>query len=191
MTVNARGWLARDLTIYVICAAILSLAHSTSSTLSQWLLYPTLLTAFVLTYGLIYIAHEWGHWLGTIATAGEMPFAPYKGILIGYFNPASHTRTQFLGMSWGGVAGYITASSVAVLSYALSPSSLTAAVATAGLAFTVQSLAVDLPQILKVHAHADPLETNRAGTQPRLIAARTMQTWIPLALVLVLWSLDR
>lgn len=189
MAVSVRGWLARDLSIYMICAVILGIVHSASFTLSQWLLYPSLLIAFLLTYGLIYIAHEWGHWLGTVATAGEMTLAPYKGILIGYFNPASHTRAQFLAMSWGGVAGYVTASSVAVLGYTLSPSPLTAAVATAGLAFTVQSLAVDLPQILKVHAHADPLETNRAGTEPRLIVKRTVQTWIPLGLLLALWSL--
>ena len=88
------------------------------------------------------------------------------------------------------MAGYLTVSTLAVLSYGRAPSPITAAIATAGFAFTIQSLAVDLPQIVKVHAGADPAQTLRTGTRSGLILKRTAQTWIPLALILYLWNLQ-
>lgn len=143
---------------------------------------------FVLAYIVIYTIHEWGHLLGARVTNSQMPLAPYRGALIGYFDPSAHSKNQFLALSWGGVIGYLIASTAMILSYFNAPSWFNAGAATAGLAFTVQSLAVDLPQILKVHGGADPTETNQAGTQPQLILKRTWQTWVPLGALLTLWN---
>ena len=61
--------------------------------------------------------------------------------------------------------------------------------AVGGLAFLVQALAVDVPQILKVQRGADALKTNQTGATGAIILRRTWQTWIPLTTLLGVWHL--
>lgn len=176
--------------ILVTAGLVLSELHTwQQNTTSTPLAVSASVVGFIFTYVLIYIAHEWGHWIGARLTRSDMPFAPYRSPLIGYFDTGKHSSAQFLSLSWGGVFAYLGASASTAFIFFGTPSPLTAGMVVAGLAFTVQSLAVDLPQIIKVHRHADPQTTNQAGTMPNLILKRTWQTWLPLAAILLIWNL--
>jgi len=145
--------------------------------------------AFILAYALCYIYHEWGHLIGAVLFGGKMRINAYKGILIGSFSIADHTTRQFLALSWGGVLAYLTVTTLAVLVYFSSHLGLVgAAFAIGGLAFVVQSLSVDLPQIAKVSQGADPATTNATGASGAVILRRTWQSWAVLTLLLVLWN---
>ena len=141
---------------------------------------------FVVAYVLCYATHEWGHLIGARLTGARMPLNRYSSPLIGLFNPACHTRRQFLALSWGGVAGYTLVACASVGVWASADLGLAGVgLAVGGLAFLTQSLAVDLPQIWKVSAGADATETNRDGTAPALILRRTWQCWTLLAIALL------
>jgi hypothetical protein len=187
---SLKGWLLRDALITLVVTTSLSQVHAWQLTSPSALLSASSgLIGFIFTYIVIYMAHEWGHWVGARSSRSAMPFAPYRSPLIGYFDTQKHTPTQFLFLSWGGVLAYLCASICAVLIFFVTPGAVTAGMAIAGLAFTVQSLSVDLPQIIKVHRNADPHATNQQGTVPNLILKRTWQTWLPLAAILLLWNL--
>lgn len=191
MNPSFAGWLCRDAAILAVSATIMHELHAWQQDApSRTFAISASLVGFVLTYMLIYIAHEWGHWMGARASRSEMRFAPYASPLIGFFDTEKHSAAQFLALSWGGVLAYVSASTIATVIFLNAPGHLTAGVAVAGIAFTAQSLAVDLPQIIKVHRHADPQTTNQQGTVPALIIRRTWQTWLPLVTILLIWNLE-
>jgi hypothetical protein len=145
---------------------------------------------FIGAYVLCYIYHEWGHLIGATARGAHMPLSSYRGALIGLFDVRKHTREQFLWLSWGGVIAYgLVALAAVAIHFSGELGAAGAGFAIGGLAFLVQSLSVDGPQIWRVHRSADPATTNAAGTRPALILKRTWQSWSVLAVCLVLWNL--
>ena len=184
------GWIIRDLTIAALFLGIvLILDEAAGSSPSIGLRIPIWIAGFVMAYTITYILHEWGHYVGAKLSGSTMPFAPYKSVLIGYFDIDSHTKKQFLFLSWGGVIAY-TGSAIFLASIYLSGTlpNIAPGLAVAGLAFLVQSWAVDLPQIFKVHKGADPKKTNTEGATGPLILRRTAQTWSLLTIALFFWT---
>ncbi len=184
------GWLVRDALIVGVLALGLLGLHTWHLGADGWLSGSLVAVGgFVTAYVTCYILHEWGHWAGARLAGAEVGIGPYNQPLLARFDPAAHSRAQFLALSWGGVAGY---SFVAMLCIAvwvgLREHLAPAALAVGGLAFLVQSLAVDLPQIIKVTRGADALQTNRQGASPQVIMRRTWQSWSVLAAVLVVWN---
>lgn len=57
-----------------------------------------------------FFAHEWGHWLGAVATGGVV-HAPRKlhSFFLFFFDTGASTRRQFLAMSYGGYAATLVA----------------------------------------------------------------------------------
>ena len=185
------GWITRDTLITLMLAAALwglQLWHVNAPSPFSQVVVPTI--GFIAAYVLCYIFHEWGHLLGARLAGGQMPLAPYAGALIGIFAIAEHTRRQFLWLSWGGVIAYVTIMLITVYVYFDGGLGLTGAgLAVGGLAFVSQSLAVDLPQIWRVSRGADIAATSAAGANAEVILRRTWQTWIPLAILLLIWNL--
>jgi hypothetical protein len=171
-------------------AMLLGLAawHGADGSLAAGIVAPAL--GFVAAYVLCYVYHEWGHLIGARLTGAAMPLAPYAGALIGYFDIQAHGRRQFLWLSWGGVIAYLAVMTVALSVYlhgGLGPAG--AGFAVGGLAFVVQSLAVDLPQIVRVTRGDDMARTSAEGANARIILRRTWQSWLVLAGVLIIWNL--
>ncbi len=150
---------------------------------------PVLIVGFIGIYALCYIYHEWGHYLGARLAQVNMPLAPYKGILLGYFDNSSNSREAFLSMSWGGVIGYSSVTAICVVLHLNIDSLMTAAMLVGGLAFLVQSLSVDLPQIIRVRRGGNHANVNADGTQPALILKRTWQSWLVLGVLVFAWNL--
>lgn len=145
---------------------------------------------FLAAYVLCYVYHEWGHLIGARLAGAAMPLAPYAGALIGYFDIQAHSRRQFLWLSWGGVIAYITVMTVGLSLYVhggLGPAG--AGFAVGGLAFVVQSLSVDVPQIVRVMRGDDIARTSAEGANARIILRRTWQSWSVLAGLLIIWNL--
>ncbi len=162
--------------------------HGVESSAAAAVVAPPL--GFLAAYVLCYIYHEWGHLIGARLTGAAMPLAPYAGALIGYFDIQAHSRRQFLWLSWGGVIAYLAVMAVAIFVYlhgGLGPAG--AGFAVGGLAFVVQSLSVDLPQIVKVARGEDVAKTSAEGANARIILRRTWQSWSVLAGVLIIWNL--
>lgn len=189
------GWGLRDVAIATISAvAVLGLAQwqaATSSTLSH-IVGATI--GFIIGYVLCYIVHEWGHLIGARTTGAAMPLSRYASPLIGSFDIPAHSRRQFLALSWGGVLGYVLVGTLLVTSYFIDyQGTVSGGLAVAGLAFNVQSLSVDLPQIARVHrlkqSGDDIVVTNRTGASGKTILKRTGQSWSLLALALAAWHL--
>lgn len=183
------GWVARDLVITLIAAALVVGLHAWHSGAPSWLSVAVVPgAAFIAAYVVCYAYHEWGHLLGAKLAGGHMPLAPYAGALIGYFDLSSHDRRQFLYLSWGGVIGYLTVMACAIGVYLSGAWGLAGAgFAVGAVAFVAQSLAVDLPQIWKVSRGADIVETSANGANAEVILKRTWQTWVPLGLLLAGW----
>lgn len=146
---------------------------------------PICLFGFVACYVLCYVVHEWGHYLGARLTGIKMPLSPYTSAFLGQFHIQDYDKRQYLWLSWGGDIGHVLVTMLACLIYLWSPGMATGAFAVGGLAFTVQSLAVDQPIIWRVTYGADIESTTAEGASPQVILKRTWQTWIPLALLLV------
>ena len=118
-----------------------------------------------------------------------MPLNHYKTPLIGQFDATQHSVGQFLALSWGGIVGYLVAALGALAIYFSGTTSWWGAgLACGGLAFVVQSLAVDLPQVWAVMKGADPVTTNKSMATPAIILRRTWQTWLPLAAAIALYA---
>ncbi len=184
------GWLVRDLVILLlilaICSGLTLWQQSSPGVLSATL---SAVIGFISAYVLCYIVHEWGHLIGAKLADAHMPLYGYKGVLLGQFDPAKNSTKQFLFLSWGGVVGYTLVAAICLAAYFGSAIGYVAAgLAVGGLAFIVQSWAVDLPQIFKVMGGADPAQTNREGASGQVILRRTWQTWLPLAAVIILWN---
>ncbi len=187
------GWIARDLILTVLMVAALwglSLWQGRAPSMASTVLVPSL--AFVAAYALCYVYHEWGHLLGARLAGAHMPLLPYAGALLGSFDLKAHSRRQFLWLSWGGVAGYLLTLAFALGVYGVGAFGLAGAgFAVGALAFNVQSLSVDVPQILRVQGGADIVQTTAQGGNARTILRRTWQSWSVLALVLIAWHLLR
>lgn len=183
------GWLLRDISILVsFTGIVIGLEWLAGAAPPIWVSIPLWIIGFVLAYSYTYILHEWGHYIGAQLSASQMPLAPYKGVLIGYFDIQKHSRQQFLWLSWGGVVAYTSSACLLAVIYlsGILPN-MAPGLALAGLAFLVQSWAVDLPQIVKVHGGADAQMTNQEGATGPVIIRRTVQTWSVLLAALVLW----
>ena len=145
---------------------------------------------FVLAYMLIYIFHEWGHLIGARLAGAVMPLQPYKSIALGQFDITQHSKRQFIFLSWGGVIGYLLATLLTIVVYMSGFLGVAGAgMAIAGLAFSLQALSVDLPQIVKVYRGQHTLTVNQQGTTPALILKRTWQTWLPLGAAILAYNL--
>lgn len=189
------GWGLRDLSIMTISAAIiLGLGQWQAATASTTSHIVGAAAGFVIGYVLCYIVHEWGHLIGAKLSGSVMPLSRYSSPLIGSFDIYAHNRRQFLAMSWGGIAGYVLVGALLVTLYFVDyRGTVSGGLAVAGLAFNVQSLCVDLPQIVRVQrlqqSRSDIAETNRTGASGAVILKRTGQSWAALALLLALWHL--
>ena len=186
MSPSFGGWLLRDLAIVLFIVTAIWLASLAPASIASLLVN---LLSFVGAYAVCYIAHEWGHWIGGQLAGADQPFLAYNTPLMTAFDISAHTPIQFVAMSWGGVAGYFSAAVAMLTLYALGWAA--GGLAVGALAFVVQSLAVDVPQVLKVQSGADPARTNREGAAPSVILARTWQTWIPLAGAIIAWHVLR
>ena len=189
---NARlsNWVIRDILIVgVLSAALAALDAWHGEAATWWTAVLTSLAGFITAYVTCYILHEWGHWAGAIASGASVRILPPSQPLLAGFDISAHSTRQFVWLSWGGVLGYAVVAASCLTLYALAPDRLgTAALAVGGLAFLVQSLAVDVPQIVRVLRGADPAEANRAGASPAVIVRRTWQTWSVLAIAIIGWS---
>lgn len=57
-----------------------------------------------------FFAHEWGHWLGAVATGGLVhPPRRLTSFFLFFFDTGRSTRRQFLAMSYGGYAATLGA----------------------------------------------------------------------------------
>ena len=185
------GWLTRDV---AIMAALTLLAYGA---VSLYLATQSILAAglcgfigFVFAYVVCYIWHEWGHLIGARLSGSHMPLNGYRTPAIGSFDISRHSRRQFLALSWGGVAGYCCAASLCILLYfTLDLPWIGGGLALGACAFVSQSLAVDLPQIVKVHRGADMQSTNTAGASAQVILRRTWQMWTPLFIGVLIYQL--
>ena len=185
------GWILRDVLIVAVLTLLLwGLVqwHAATQGVLAALLGSVL--GFVSAYIVCYIVHEWGHLLGARLAGATMPLNGYKGALLGRFDIAAHSQAQFLALSWGGVLGYLGVAAIAVSLYlGAGLAWVGAGLAVGGLAFVLQSLAVDLPQIFRVMGGEAATDVNASGATPQVILRRTWQTWVPLALVLLIWNL--
>ncbi len=183
------GWMIRDVVITGIVAAGLVAGTIGLSSDAGWLVSTLVaVPAFIACYVLCYILHEWGHYIGARLTGLRMPLAPYKGAFLGQFHIDDYDRRQYLWLSWGGDIGHVIVTLIAVLLYLSFGGITLAAFAVGGVAFSIQSLAVDQPVIWKVTFGADFKEAAAVGTTPQVILKRTWQTWIPGAAVLIAYQ---
>jgi hypothetical protein len=190
-TASLGGWILRDALMTSAIIGGLWGLHLWQSESGSWL--PSILApvfGFIGAYVLCYIFHEWGHLIGARLSGAEMPLQPYAGALIGLFDVSRHSRRQFLWLSWGGVIGYLLVMIATLGVYQMGGLGLAGAgFAIGGLAFVVQSLSVDMPQIQRITRGAEVAATNAAGAHPKVILRRTWQSWSLLAIVLVGFNL--
>ena len=145
------------------------------------------LAGFVTAYVVCYMVHEWGHLAGARLAGANMPLNQYNTPAIGHFDIRQHDRGQFLWLSWGGVAGYCSAAVVIAALYLLTSLPwLGGGLALGAAAFVLQSLAVDLPQIFRIHRGDDIAATHAAGAAAPVILRRTWQMWVPLFVAVAL-----
>jgi hypothetical protein len=180
------GWILRDLGMLIVFNVIVTvlalLQHAYPGLAIQIV---SAISGFFIAYATCYVFHEWGHLIGARLSGAAPPLGSYRGVLLAMFDPAVHSRRQFVFLSYGGVAGYLLAASLLVLMGLLLRMP---GLFVGGLAFVVQSLAVDLPIIFKVQQGADITTTASAGAHPRVILKRTGQTWSLLALAIIVWT---
>lgn len=108
-----------------------------------------------------YLAHEWGHLLGALASGSAVyPARSLRSAFVFSFDSRANSRRQFLAMSFAGFA----ATAVAVwVAYGLLPSELLATrVARGAVAFlTLLGLGIELPLVVwsVVSGSLPPVET--------------------------------
>ena len=184
------GWIVRDVLIVLVVAAGLTAGRWWLSDGYGWISGIIVsVPAFIACYAVCYILHEWGHYLGALLTGIRMPIGPYKGAFLGQFHIDDYDRRQYLWLSWGGDLGHLIVTVIAVALYISFGGITLAAFAVGGIAFSIQSLAVDQPVIWKVTFGSDIKEAAAVGTTPQVILKRTWQTWVPGALVLMAYHL--
>lgn len=184
------GWLLRDTLLIGLFAGLLILLNLTEYR-TGWSALTVIagVLGFIAAYVTSYAVHEWGHLIGARLTGSEMPLRPYTGALIGHFAIEQHSVRQFLWLSWGGIAGYLLVLIVVLqLYFAVYPTGGTVGLAIGVLAFSSQSLAVDLPQVLRVQRGEPPTVVSASGASRKIILRRTAQSWTVLALVLLVWN---
>jgi len=185
-TPTLTGWARRDAVLYGVAIVLLQLCDYWQAAGSFWLAdLVAPLVGFIVAYGLCYVNHEWGHYWGARWAGARLPLGPYRGVLLGLFDPQQHSRRQFQAMSLGGVVGYVFTAGVVLSIFSLSAGTIIwGGLALGGVAFVVQSLSVDGPIIWRVHRGADVIVTAREGAAPAVILRRTWQSWSLLALLI-------
>lgn len=180
------GWVLRDAALLGTAIVLVLLGDYWLAVGSFWLadlIVP--LAGFIVAYGGCYVNHEWGHYWGARWAGARLPLGPYRGVLLGLFDPQQHSRRQFQAMSIGGVVGYFSTGLVLVSVFWLSSGTATwGGMALGGVAFVVQSLSVDGPIIWRVYQGADVVIAAREGAAPAVILRRTWQSWSLLMLVI-------
>jgi hypothetical protein len=107
--------------------------------------------AALLTTGLGYLAHEWGHLLGALAARSTvaLPATPFESFFLFRFDRERNTRAQFFAMALGGFAASIASVALFVL---LLPRGLLAtqiALALVGLGVAA-TLVIEVPEFWRV-----------------------------------------
>lgn len=175
--------ISRDLVIVLIASALAYGLHVWHDAASSWAsLTVAWSVLFIVGFLLVYLAHEWGHYLGARLAGADIPLGPGTGLFLGLFDPAAHSRRQFMWMAVGGEVGYLVlAVPLVVTFWDWAPFQ---GLAVAGLAFVVQALSVDIPVLSKIRKGADIQATLEAGTSAPVILRKTAISWGALAIVL-------
>ena len=113
-----------------------------------------------------YLAHEWGHLLGAVASRSVVHLgSPLRAVFLFRFDPDRNGRAHFLAMSWGGFA----ASAVVIALYlaVLPPGALSTRIALGLVGLGLVATAVlEVPAAWRVHRGA-PLPRGAAyASQP-------------------------
>ena len=146
--------LARDLVIITVAVLLWKLGAATSA--GQGPLGDLAGVVAGLSVGVcVFLVHEWGHWLGAVATASKLtPAKTLTSPFLFSYDSRSNSRHQFLVMSFGGWAASALA---AVAAYALLSPELFAARVARG----VVALNVALIVLIEVPLVAFSLFTGR------------------------------
>ena len=144
-------------------------------TLAAWRLAPRDSLALAIPTALMtvivgYLAHEWGHLLGALASRStfELPRTPFSSFFLFRYDRVRNTRTQFVAMALGGFAASLL--TVVVLLLVLprgTPASLIS-LALVGLG-VLATLVIEVPEFLRVW-RGGPLPDGAAfvsGDEPR------------------------
>ena len=185
------GWLLRDATLSLLLVGLMlalsAWSHRQPATAIVW---ATVASGFLASYVTSYVVHEWGHLLGGRLAGSRMPLLPYQGALLASFDIAKHDSRQYLWLSWGGIGGYLgVLGLVCTLLWNWDLGAAGQGLLIGVLAFSSQSLAVDLPQVLKVHSGGDPVRVSRAGTRPGVILRKTVLAWLTLGAAVYGWRM--
>ena len=144
------------------------------------------IVSFLLAFAVIYLSHEWGHYIGARLGGADIPLGSSSSAFLGLFNPALYSRRQFQFMALGGEVGYMIPSILLMaLFWDTSPLQ---GLAVAGAAFIIQSLYVDVPVLWAIHKGADIQKTLDEGTAPPVLARKTSISWVMLAVGITTWS---
>jgi len=112
--------------------------------------------AFLSGMALSHIVHEWGHFMGAVATAPQLTIKPKISPLFFDFDLVANTPRQFLWMSLGGLVGNVLL--LCVLALAIAPQSLVlTSVLAAVLGQLVFVMMLELPVSRGVLAGREPL----------------------------------
>ena len=178
---------ARDLMIAALfvmaCAGLDSWYAANGSLIS---LVAGWVGSFVLGFLIIYLSHEWGHYLGARLAGADIPLGSGKGILLGLFDPEKHSRRQFMWMALGGEVGYFIPAPLFILLFWDHPP--LQGLALAGAAFIVQALYVDVPVLAKINRGADIQATLDDGTAGPVILRKTAISWGLLAAAIAAYA---
>lgn len=179
--------MARDLVILGVSVAI-------CVGLQQWIGSETGLlglsvagfVSFILAFTVIYLSHEWGHYIGARLGGANIPLGSSSSAFLGLFDPALYSRRQFQFMALGGEVGYMIPSILLIALFWDTPP--LQGLAVAGAAFIIQSLYVDVPVLWAIHKGADIQKTLDEGTAPPVLARKTGVSWVILAASITTWS---
>lgn len=193
-------WLCCDMALVLALSALMWMTHS-------WHVHSSSLPAatvgcvlgFIIGFILCFAFHEWGHWLGARLAGAELPLNDCRQALRGYFtfrrlipdfDITAHSSGQFLWTSWGSVLAYLFASIVALLVHLEGVLGVTGAAFSVGvMAFTAQSLALDMPIILQVMRGAEVVPCYQHHMTGENINRRTIYGFSALAVAVVAWNL--
>lgn len=194
------GWLCCDAVLFFGLSALMWLTHlwhAHSGSLAAAIIGCAL--GFVAGFILCFAFHEWGHWLGARLAGVELALNDYWQAIRGYstthrlipdFDGTVHSPGQFLWMSWGSVLAYLFASLVAFLVHVDGVLGVTGAAFSIGvMAFTAQSLALDMPVIVQVMRGAEVAPCFSRHMTSEKIKRRTIYSLAALAVAVIAWNL--
>ncbi|MDA0338318.1 MAG: hypothetical protein O2910_00465 [Proteobacteria bacterium] len=168
---------SRDALITALfAAACLGLDHWHTTSGSMVSLIAGQMATFLMGFIFIYLAHEWGHYIGARLSGANIPLGPANGVLLGLFGNAAHSPRQFMGMAMGGEFRYLVPATILIaMFWNAGP---LAGLAVGSAAFIVQALYVDVPILWKIHRGADIQSTLDAGLAPKTILRKTLISWV-------------